>query len=209
MRGRELLGLVTMSALGCGTVTSYQTAEPVEPGRWRLAAALTGGAYRDAPQDTRTPLLQGELEVRRGLRPDLDVGLKLYTLGVELGGRWRLTRGPWAWALLAGGGGVRNDGRALVADGLLLHGRLGAVVTRRTSPRWAFSVGPSLTLAHYQFDGGGDARGALLGVVGNVERRLGASWRLVPELGLHATVAGEVPVDGAVVHLGVAIARDL
>jgi len=210
MRVRDLTLLVvwtTPALIACGTVTSYQTAEPVL--HWRVSAALTGGVYRDTPQDSRTPLAQGELEVRRGVARDVDVGVKVYTVGGELNARWRIVDARWSWAVLGGFGGVRNDDRSLAADGLLLHGRIGAVATRRTSPRWAFSIGPSLTVSRYWFDGGGDARGALLGVIGNAEYRFRTRWRVVPELGMHATLVGEVPVDGAVLHLGVAIARDL
>ncbi|MEZ4365233.1 MAG: hypothetical protein R2939_02960 [Kofleriaceae bacterium] len=203
------MALASLAAAGCGTLTSYQSAEPVEPGRWRVAAALTGGGFADREQASRLPFAQAELEVRRGVAEDTDVGLKLYTVGAEVSGRHRLRAGRWQWAMAGAVGGIRNRDRALVTDGLLLHARATTIATRRTSARWAFSAAPTLTLSRYWFDGGGAASGLLLGATANAERRLGARWRLVPELGVHATVAGEVPLVGFVGHLGVGVAVDL
>jgi hypothetical protein len=200
--------LAALALAGCGTLTSYQTAEPVARGHVRVAAALTGGTFADTEQGTRTPSLQGEVEGRYGVAANVDVGLKLYTVGAELSGRWRIVDGAWAIALLGAVGGVRNTDRALVADGLLVHARIGAVATHRTSARWAFSFGPALTASRYAFDGGGAATGVLVGGIVNAECRLGRRWRLVPELGLHATVAGEVPVVGWIGELGVGAAID-
>lgn len=213
MRRRDragVAGLVVAALLGaCGTLTSYQSAEPVEPGRWRVAAALTGGAFADREQETKTPTAQAEVEVRRGVAADVDAGLKLYTVGAEASARWRFAHGPWQWALAGALGGIRNEDRPLVSDGLLLHARVAAIATRRTSSRWAWSAAPTLTLSRYWFDGGGAAGGVLLGAVVNGERRLGARWRLVPELGVHRTIGGEVPVVGFVGHVGVGVALDL
>ena len=202
-------GALALGAAACGTFTSYQTAEPVAPGRWRLAGAITAGQFRDLEQASQTPTTQLELELRRGVHPRGDVGLKLYTVGAELSTRWRVSDGPWAWALLGSLASVRNQDRALVADGLLAQARLGAVTTRRTSRRWAFSVGPSLTAARYWFDGGGRASGLLGGVTGNVSWSFSRRWHLIPEVGLHATLRGDVPVDGLVGYLGVGVGVDL
>ena len=54
---------------------------------------------------------------------------------------------------------------------------------------------------------GGHAEGLLLGGFANAAWRFGGCWQVVPELSLHVTAAGEVPVRGTVAQLGVAIGR--
>ncbi len=49
---------------------------------------------------------------------------------------------------------------------------------------------------------------AMLGAFGGFDWRFGARWHLIPELTLHRSVAGDVPVDGTVGELGAAFARD-
>ena len=50
--------------------------------------------------------------------------------------------------------------------------------------------------------------GALFGGFFGFDWRFGNHWHLVPEVSLHFTAAGDVPVDGAVFLLGSAFARD-
>jgi hypothetical protein len=89
---RDLVTRVALMAAlaGCGTYTTYQTAEPLAPGRWQLSGAITPAAFSDRPQGTRTPSVISELAVRRGVAAETDVGLKLFSVGAELSVRHRL-----------------------------------------------------------------------------------------------------------------------
>lgn len=196
--------------LGCGSVTTYQSAEALPRGEWQGMAALGAGVFTDKPQQSHTPTANLELGARRGVGDATDVGLKLYTLGIEASIREQLTAGRWSWALLGALGGTRSSNRSssAIPNALLGQVKLGAVATRRTSGTFAWSIGPIATGSVFVPEGGGGAVGALLGGFVNLDWRFAARWHLVPELSWHWTIAGDVPVDGNVGQLGVAFARD-
>jgi hypothetical protein len=200
-----------VAALGCGTYTTYQTAEPLDAGRWQVALASTAGRFSDVPSRAATPTMISEFAVRRGLGGDTDVGLKLFTFGAELGVRYRFFEGQWQWAALGAVSWARTEERFGTTDASQGQLRLGLAGTRRISSRSAYTLGPALTGSTIAFAGGGNAYGLLVGAFANVQRSLGDSrrWHLIPELSLHATAAGDVPVQGFVALLGVALARDL
>ena len=174
-------------------------------------AALGAGVFDDGPQQSHTPTINLELGARRGIADATDVGLKLYTFGIEASIRQQLTSGHWSWALLGAIGGTRSSNRSssAIPNAVLGQVKLGAVATRRTSETFAVSIGPIATGSVFVPEGGGGAVGALLGGFVNLDWRFGARWHLVPELSWHWTIAGDVPVDGTVGQLGVAFARDL
>lgn len=208
MRTRSLsLALV---AAGCGSYTTYQTAEPLPRGRWQGAAALGPGLFKDDPGDSQLPSMHVELGARRGVGAETDLGLKAYTIGWEASVRHRFhhTASGWSIAGLAALGGLRSTGRGVLPDALAGHLRLSAAITRRTSSRWAYSFGPVATGSLYLPAAGGHATGVLGGAFGNLEWAFGSRWRMLPELSLHRTIAGEVPVVGLVVQLGVGMTRD-
>ena len=207
MRTRSLSLLMVA---GCGSYTTYQTAEPLPKGRWQGAVALGPGVFRDDPGQTKIPSMHVELAARRGLGADTDVGLKLYTIGWEASVRHRLWTNDQGWSIagLVALGGVSSQGEGPMFEGLQAHLRTTAAFTRRTSKRWAFSFGPVATGSYYLPAAGGHATGLLGGAFGNVEWAFGNRWRLMPELSLHRTISGEVPVDGVVVQLGVGMTRD-
>jgi hypothetical protein len=209
----EALVLVAALVVGlaaCGTYTTYQTAEPLARGRWQVSAALTPGLFNDTPSRTKTPTVITELALRRGLGSDTDVGLKLFTIGSEVSVRHRIVDQTWQWALLGALVYARADEQAGLTRSLLGQVRIGAVATRRTSPRIAFSLGPLVTGSAYTFGGGGNAQGLLVGGFANLQWTFGSMrrWHLIPELSIHGAVAGDVPVEGFVTMLGFAVARD-
>lgn len=204
---RRSLASLALAVVGCGSLSSYRTAEPLGRGRTRVDAAIDVGSFRDREQDSRTPAVHVELAVRRGLTERTDATLKLYVPGVELGVQHALGGDRWRWALAAALGGGRTRADVGTTDALHGHLRLTALATRRTSPRWAFTVGPVVTAGVFIPAGGGWAQGLLVGAVGGVERRFAGAWMVAPELSLHVTAAGEVPVRGTVVQLGAAVGR--
>lgn len=206
MRTLATSALVGLAA--CGSLTTYQSADTVPRGRWQGSVATGVGAFADRPQDTQIPTATFELAVRRGVGDDTDVGVKLYTAGVEASLRHRLTRGTWSWALLGSLGGARTNEDAPTGDAALTQLRLGAVATLRRSSTWAWNVGPTTAFSLWRPAGGGTAGGALVGAFAGFDWRFGSRWHLIPELSLHVTAAGDVPVDGSVLLLGAAVARD-
>jgi hypothetical protein len=191
----------------CGSLTTYRTAEPVPRGQWRLDVAAGAAAYVDREQDTRIPGGHVEVAVRRGLRRDADVTVKVHVPGVELGVQRRIAGGRWQWAVAAAVGGARTTEGPGTTDAVFGHLRLTALATRRTSPAWAFTVGPVATGGLFLPAGGGHATGLLLGGFASAARAFGGCWQVIPELSLHLTAAGEVPVRGSVLQLGAAVGR--
>ena len=201
--------LLVLVVAACGTLTTYQSAEPLPAGRWQGMAALGVGVYNDQAQATKTPTVPIELGARRGVGGDTDVGLKLYTFGVEASVRHRLVAGTWSYAVLGALGGVKTGHQYdAIPEAWLGQLRLGGVATRRTSSRFAWNVGPTATGSLWIPAGGGYARGVMIGVFGGFDWRFATCWHLIPELSLHRTIAGDYPVDQSAAMFGAAFARD-
>lgn len=215
LRPRALASLA-VAAAGCGSVTSYHSAETLPRGRWHLQAALSAGAYKDTPQQSQTPSAQLELSARVGVASHTDLGVKLYTLGAEASARHRLFDGTaagrrrgFAVALTAAAGGVRTSGQGSLPELDLLQARAGVFATFRRTSCLTFTVGAVTTGSLLVPAGGGHATGLLGGGVVNLDWQLSQRWHLVPELSIHRSLTGEVPVDGAVAQAGVALGFDL
>ncbi len=197
-----------LALAGCGTVSHYRTAEPLGAGTWRASAAAGVAGYVDTRDDVRTPSGHLELAVRRGLTSRLDVGAVVFVRGVAVDAQLALgDHAGWRLAIDAGLGGVVDRAANIVGDGVYGQARVSALATRRTSPGWAFTVGPQLSAQRYWADAGGHASGLMLGAFANAAWQFRRRWALVPELALHGTLLGEVPVHGATAQLGVAVAR--
>lgn len=208
---RASLAAMALAAMaGCPSTTVYRTADPVEPGRWQVGGAAGIGAMSDREQQTRLPTGHVELSARRGVAPDLDLGAKLYTVGAELSATYRFYRGDrWSLAALPSLGGARTSENAVTVDAIHLFAGLGAVASRPLSRRWTLGVGGISGYGLYWPETGGSAQGAWLGGFVHADVRLGDAWHLTPELGAYGVFAGEVPVDGTALNLGIAARRDL
>lgn len=200
--------MLLAATAACGSVTTYQSADVLPRGAWQGTVAVGAGAFSDKPQQSKTPTATVELAARVGVGAETDVGLKLYTLGIEASIRHRLSRGRWSWALLGGLGGVITDETSPTGKAGLTQLRLGAVATKRRSARFAWNLGPMTTFSLLRPAGGGTAGGALIGAFFGIDWRFGTKWHLVPELSLHVTAAGDVPVSGTVGMIGTALSRD-
>jgi hypothetical protein len=202
------IAVLSLLLAACGSVTTYQSADTLPRGTWQAMVATGVGSFSDEPQETKVPTFTAELAVRRGIGEDTDVGFKLYTAGIEASIRHRIKRGVWSWALLGSIGGMITNAESPVGEGGLTQLRVGSVATKRRSTNWAWNMGPTVALSLLRLSGGGTATGALFGGFFGFDWRFGNHWHLVPEVSLHVTAAGDVPVDGAVFLLGSAIARD-
>jgi hypothetical protein len=201
--------LVTCASLAaCGSVTTYQSADVLPRGKWQGMIATSAGGLTDKPQEANTPTATFEIAARVGLGADTDVGLKLYTLGIETSVRHRLSEGRWSWALLGSLGGVITNEDSPTGRAGLTQIRFGAVATKRRSPCLAWNMGPMTTFSILRPAGGGTASGALIGGFFGLDWRFGTKWHLIPEVSLHVTAAGEVPVSGTVGMIGTALSRD-
>src|SRR5262245_53576112 len=116
-----------IAATGCGSVTTYQSADTLPPGTWSVGLALGAGGFNDTEQQTKIPTGSIEIAARRGLTENTDVGLKLYTAGIEASFRYRISQDCWSWALLSSLGGMITDESSPAGAAGLTQLRLGAV----------------------------------------------------------------------------------
>jgi len=199
-----------LACVGCPSTTVYRTADPVEPGRWQLGAAVGVGALRDTEQETRIPTGHIELSARRGVAENLDLGLKLYTFGAELNGTFRVHRTKtWSFAVLPSFSGLRTNENAITVNAIHLFGQLGGVASRPLSERWNLGLGGFSGWGLYLPVTGGSAQGAWLGAFATADFKMSRRWHLTPELGFYRVVAGEVPIKGSAANVGVAFRLDL
>ena len=197
-----------IAATACGSVTTYQTADVLPRGTWSVQLAASVGGFNDTEQETKIPTGSFEIAARRGLGADTDVGLKLYTAGIEASVRYRISEGYWSWALLGSLGGMITDESSPAGAAGLTQLRLGAVATKHRSKTWGWNMGPITTFSLLRPAGGGTAGGAMIGGFVGFDWRFADVWHLTPELSLHVTAAGEVPVHGSVGMIGTAISRE-
>ncbi|MBP9089336.1 MAG: hypothetical protein KBG15_24655 [Kofleriaceae bacterium] len=201
-----------LSWVGCGTFAVQHTAEPVPRGTWRGALVGSLQTLYDDEQRAKVPGGTLAIGVGRGMGRNSELGVTLYTLGVEAYGKVRLWHGPagaarWSLGLLAAVGGARLPANALISPGTELHSRVVGLATVRTSSCVSWSFGPSI--AGYEFlpRGGGREHGLWVGGFGNLAWQLSPRWAMVPELSVHKAASGTFPVDDQVVQLSVGWSR--
>lgn len=205
-RARSLCAALGALTAGCPSTSLYRSAEPVAAGRWQLFAGAGGGVQADRVQDARTPTGSFELGARRGFGGEVDVGLKVYTVGLSTGATIRyLRRGRWSFALAPEVSIARTPENNVSTNALHLFALATLPITDRLSRTWALSFGPSIGGGVYLPATGGSAAGLWLGAFVNLEARLGERWWLVPELSAYQVVSGEVPLRGGALSLGVGL----
>lgn len=202
-RAPDLLRLAALSALlgACPPAALLRTAEPTPAGQWRLGAGAAGGAIADRETGGRSGTGQVEVNLRRGVSPNADVGARLYTLGLGLDATLRFVhRGAWSVALAPELSALRTPSNSLTTDALHVFGRVAVPVTWRASSRWAFTAAPLLGAGAYLPGVEGWRGGLWLGFAVNAEARVGARSWLVLELSGYQVSAGEVPMRGGAVY---------
>ena len=93
---------------GCTTLSTLDGATTLDPGQVQLAAAgsLQMGT-NSVSSATYIPVPQGDLSLRVGLRPNTDLGVRLYAGGVQSDLRYRfLQTEVWDFAVAPGLGGL-------------------------------------------------------------------------------------------------------
>lgn len=194
---------------GCASLSMKQAAEPLPAGRWEVSGALDAVAFRDIPQDTRAIAPQTEVALRRGLGAGLEAGAKLYLFGLELGGKWRfLRRDRWAVAVAPAVAFSRLRETASTTNALNLFGLVSLLIGYDLGPRSSINFGPRLLYGLYYPTTGGQEQGLSPGVFVNYVRPLGERWKVVPDLNIFRTAAGQVPIDGWSLQGGVGFGRE-
>jgi hypothetical protein len=93
---------------GCSTLSTLDGATTLDPGEIQVAAAASVQAGTNSISSaTLIPVPQGDLSFRVGLRPNTDLGVRLYVGGVQSDLRYRfLQTDAWDFAVAPGIGGL-------------------------------------------------------------------------------------------------------
>ena len=115
----------------------------------------------------------------------------------------------WSLALAPSLSGIRFTETPITVDSINLFAGVQGIASRPLSPRWTIAMGPTTGYGLYYPETGGHAQGAWLGAFVHLEAKVYSKWRLGPELGGYAVIAGEVPVDGSYLQFAFSAKRDL
>lgn len=192
----------------CAPLASHQTAEPAPAGRWQIAGAVGGAVYVDTEQRSKTPAPAVDFVVRRGLGANVDVGARLFLLGMGLGAKWKFVSGSWPVAIAPEVLASRYGDTALVPPSFFGWGSLPIVIGHRFGERFGVNFGPKALYGFYQPKTGGTAHGLSLGGFVDVEIRIAKGARLLPELVVLQAALGDVPVRGPSVYFGPGVLVD-
>lgn len=204
--GAAALGLATA---GCGTLATHQGTAPVAPGEWQVAASAGVVGLVDTEQKTKAPGADVQLALRRGLTKNLDAGLKLSPFGLDALLKWRVLSGSWPVAVAPSLGVARTPRTGLTTNAFYTWAHLPVIFGHALSEKLSLNLGPHLIYGYYLPAVGGGAHGVSLGGFVNLEWRVAARARLVPEVGVFRTVVGEVPITGWMVYVGPGVLVDL
>ena len=184
---------VALACTGCPSFSTLQTPRTVPEGEIRFAG-LAGGA--GALSDERGPgprAAQFELSARYGLSERVDVGVKLYALGIEAGVKWLILRGPLDIAIAPAVSYASFDDQMGTSFNAF-YAHLPLLFGWNISDRVTLSFGPKL-LVGYQFRSGDVVRsdlllieGLLVGMYVSVPIRIGRAFWIAPELNAYANV---------------------
>jgi len=132
--------------------------------------------------------------------------VKLFTLGLGVDATLRFVhRGAWSLAFAPEVSALHTPSSSLTTDATHLFTRGSVLATYRTSPRWAFTLAPSLGAGLYLPRSEGWRAGLWLGATFNVEAQLSRRVWLVPEVSGYRVNAGEVPLRGGVFAFGLGV----
>jgi hypothetical protein len=208
-----LSALATVTA--CGTFTHYQNAESLGNANWRASASASVGSYKDRQQQSAIPGAVVSAAVARGVGSRLDLGLLVYSYGMEATTKYQVAgptalaaqRGDWSHSLALAVGGATTPLAAGQSRGIETHVRATYLVTRRLH-HCVTTTGFAST-AHYFFwpSGGGRELGTWIGVGTNAGWTFTTSMEAIVELSLHRAIVGSYPVDRSVLQLGIAVAK--
>ena len=203
---RSALGLsaAVLALAACPSPALYQTAEPLAPGQWQLGAAAGGTYFKDLPQQTGLPGANLEVWARRGVGKELDLGLRLFTVGAEISAKWRFIRGKRDVALMPALSALRTNESTLTTEANHGFASLPLIVSQDLTSDMSISYGPRVQAGYYQSTASSAHLSAALGGFIMLAYDLGPIV-LMPEFDLSRTALGDVPVDGWTTHLGLGV----
>jgi len=206
---RLLVLAVALAWAGCPSFSTLQTPRTVPEGELRFAA-LAGGAGALSDEEGPGPRsAQFELSARYGLSDSVDVGVKLYSLGIEAGVKWLMLRGPIDIAIAPAVSYASFDDQMGTSFNAF-YAHLPLMFGWNISDRVTLSFGPKLMFG-YQFRSGDVVRddlllidGMLVGLYVSVPIRIGRAFWIAPEVNAYTNVTNGAVGDITIYQGGLA-----
>jgi hypothetical protein len=211
VRGPWLPLVVGFAAVcaGCPSFSTLQTPRTVPEGELRFGA-LAGGAGALSDEAGPGPRsAQFELSARYGLTERVDVGVKLYALGIEASLKWWMVRGPLDLAIAPAVSYASFDDR-MGTQFNAFYAHLPLLLGWNISDRVTLSFGPKLMFG-YQFRRGDVVRddlllidGLLMGAYVSVPIRIGRAFWIAPEINAYSNLSNGAIGDTTIYQGGIA-----
>jgi hypothetical protein len=186
-----------LALTGCPSLSTMQTPSTVPKGQIRFGVGLEGVGFAEADGSSVT-VPQNEISVRYGASDDIDLGAKLYFLGMEVGAKYQFLRGvldaafaPAVSYISISAGGGSDDASASVA---YIHVPL--LLGYNVSDRLTFGFGPKLMYTIATGSASSDenessvtATGLMTGGYAQIAFRLGDAFWIAPEINVYKPFA--------------------
>ena len=194
--------------MGCAPMATRKTTEPAGRGHFQGSLGIDGLLFRDTEQQVTTPGAMVDVGARYGIADDLDVGLRLYNLGVEGSAKWRFVRGGFAAAVSPAVSVARTNATQITTKATYVFADLPLILGSRLTESLTLDYGPKCVYGMYRPANGGAAHGFLLGAFVNLDVRMGRGFHFLPEIDVYGSVTGEVPVHGWIANGGLGLLKD-
>jgi hypothetical protein len=196
-RLRVLIAALSLGAagLGCPSLSTMQTVDTVPEGEVRVAVGAEAIGASSSGDNAVAP--QVDIAVRYGLSERVDLGVKIYGAGIELGAKYQFLDGGFEAALAPAAAFSYFSSDDTSAGFLYLH--LPFLMGAPLSDTLTFTFGPKLLYIFIfgdyaeegdddvTFSGDGLAAGAFVGLPIRVARNF---W-IAPEFNLYGNVTGD------------------
>jgi len=189
---------------GCPSLSTMQTPATVPKGEVRLGMGLesVGFSEKDANGNVKTDTVpQFEFNARYGLTDNVDVGAKLYLLGLEVGGKYQFAKGDFEAAIApavsyisvtVSDSGSNGNGDTLRVAYLHLPLLLGYKLTDSLELAFgpkALYVIASGTVSDSTNQSSATSSGLMAGGFASIQLRLGKAFWLAPEINVYKPFA--------------------
>jgi hypothetical protein len=195
-----LIPLASLLLSGCPSLSTLQTPRTVPKGQTRFGIGAEAVGISSDGDSITVP--QFEFSARYGLTDDIDIGAKLYAIGVELGLKYQFLRGPLDIAIapaasyisvntsVSGGSGEGADASVSVAHlhaPLLLGYNVSDSVTLGFGPKLLYVISTASVSSEDATDTvTGD--GLLVGGFFSVPLRVGNAFWIAPEVNVYKPI---------------------
>ncbi len=199
-----LVPLALLVMTGCPSLSTMQTPATVPKGEVRLGMGLesVGFSEKDSNGTVKTDTVpQFEFNARYGLTDNIDVGAKLYLLGLEVGGKYQFAKGDFEAAIAPAVSYISvtdsentNNGNSSTFRVAYLH--LPLLLGYKLTDSLELAFGPKVlyviasgTVSDSSSQTSATSSGLMAGGFASIQLRLGKAFWLAPEINVYKPFA--------------------